>query len=152
MTRRALVIWCAMVPIAIANGAVRDLLIVPRIGPEAGHVISTIALCLAILALTWLTILWIRPLGAHDAVRIGALWLILTLAFEFLAGHFLFGTPWRRLLADYNVAQGRIWILVPLTTAVAPWLAGRLRDVLGGAPDRPRSSGGHMRPHAGGAS
>jgi hypothetical protein len=152
MTRRALVIWCAIVPVAIANGAIRDLFVAPWTGSEPAHVISTITLCLAILALTAMTIWWIRPLGAVDAVRIGALWLVLTLAFEFLAGHFLFGTSWRRLLADYNVAQGRVWILVPLTTAVAPWLAARLRHVLGGAPDRPRSNGGHMRPHPGGAS
>ncbi len=151
MTRRALVIWCAIVPMAIANGAVRDLLIVPQIGPDLGHVISTVALCLAILLLTSMTIWWIRPPRADDAVRIGALWLVLTLAFEFLAGHFLFGTSWRRLFADYNVAQGRVWILVPLTTAVAPWLAARLRHVRIEAA-RPRTSGDHLRPRIGGLS
>jgi hypothetical protein len=46
----------------------------------------------------------------------------LTVGFEFLAGHYLFGNPWRRLLEDYNVVRGRVWMLVLLTTALAPLL------------------------------
>ena len=125
MSLRAITVWCGIVPIAIANGAVREILIVPAAGQPAGHVISTITLCAAILLVTWLTIGWMRPASLRDAARIGALWLALTLAFEFLAGHYVFGTPWDRLLADYNLAEGRVWILVPITTALAPWLIAR---------------------------
>jgi hypothetical protein len=137
---RAIAVWCAIVPFAIANGAVRDVLIAPRVGVTAGHVISTALLCLAILGWTWLTIGWIRPAGSRGAVRIGVGWLGLTMAFEFLAGHYIFGTPWARLVADYDVAQGRVWILVPLTTAVAPWLAARWRHVSGAAGVRVRAA------------
>lgn len=149
MNRRALVIWCAIVPFAIVNGAIRDLWIAPEVGDARAHVISTLTLCLAIVALASLTIAWIRPFGLRAIARIGLMWLVLTLAFEFLAGHFVFGTPWERLLADYNVARGRLWILVPMTTAVAPWIAARLRGLLGGA-IQPRA-GGPMRPRVGGA-
>ena len=138
MTIRATVVWCALVPFAVANGAVRDLLIAPRAGVAAGHVLSTVLLCLAILGWTWLMIGWIRPAGSRGAIRIGVGWLGLTVAFEFLAGHYVFGTPWAQLLADYDVAQGRAWILVPLTTAVAPWLAARGRHVGGGTRIRMR--------------
>ena len=44
----------------------------------------------------------------RDAWTIGALWLTLTLAFEFLAGHYVFRTSWRQLLADYNVFRGPV--------------------------------------------
>ena len=47
---------------------------------------------------------------------------MLTLAFEFLAGHYLFGNSWERLLADYDVARGRIWPLVLIVTFVTPLL------------------------------
>ena len=63
---------------------------------------------------------WMRLATRGDAWRAGILWLVLTLAFEFLAGHYLFEAPWEQLLADYNVVQGRIWILVPMATLVAP--------------------------------
>ena len=45
----------------------------------------------------------------------GIMWVALTVAFEFLAGHYVFGNSWKRLTADYNVFRGRIWILVLLT-------------------------------------
>ena len=128
MSLRAIAVWLAIVPIAIANGAVRELLIVPAAGPAAGHVISTLMLCAAILLVTWLTLGWIRPASLRDAALIGVSWLALTLAFEFLAGHYMFGTPWRRLLTDYNLAEGRVWILVPITTAIAPWFVARARS------------------------
>jgi hypothetical protein len=54
----------------------------------------------------------------------------LTLGFECLVGHFLFGNPWSRLLEDYNVLRGRIWVLVLVTIAVAPRLCARVRGLL----------------------
>jgi|SoiMethySBSTD1v2_1073268.scaffolds.fasta_scaffold1774685_1 hypothetical protein len=134
MSLRAIAVWLAIVPIAIANGAVRERLIVPAAGPAAGHVISTLMLCAAILLVTWLTIGWMRPASLRDAARIGIGWLALTMAFEFLAGHYVFGTSWDRLLADYNLADGRVWILIPIMTAIAPWLVARARITSSRAP------------------
>ena len=54
-------------------------------------------------------------------------WVALTLAFEFLAGHYLFHNPWDKLLADYDVWHGRIWPLVPIVTLLAPVIAYRMR-------------------------
>jgi hypothetical protein len=129
VTIRALLVWSAIVPIAIVNGALRDLVISPYVSGILAHVISTALLCLAIAAWTWLMIPWIRPPDSFAAIRIGLGWLALTIAFEFLAGHFVFGTPWSRLIADYNVAQGRVWILVLATTVLSPWLASRGRRI-----------------------
>jgi hypothetical protein len=122
MIARAVAAWLAVLVLAIVNGAVRQALLTPRFGERTGHVISTILLSVLVLAAAWLLVPWVRPLTRRDAWTIGALWLGLTLAFEFLAGHYLFRDPWDRLLADYNVAQGRIWILVLVTTVVAPVL------------------------------
>jgi hypothetical protein len=130
MIARALVVWCALLGLAIANGAVREAWILPRTADATGHAISTGMLCVLILLLSWALIRWIRPIGARDAWSIGGVWLGFTLAFEFLAGHYVFGNPWGRLLEDYNILRGRIWVLVLVTTLVAPWLAGRARGLL----------------------
>jgi hypothetical protein len=124
---RALLVWLLLLIVAVANGALREGLITPRFGEAAGHVVSTLTLCAAILAAAWATIRWIGVAARRDAVRVGGLWVLLTLAFELLAGHYLFGAPWQRLLADYDVLRGHIWILVPVTTALAPLVAARLR-------------------------
>jgi hypothetical protein len=54
----------------------------------------------------------------------------MTVAFEFLAGHYIFGSPWDRLLEDYNLFGGRIWLLVLATSAFAPLIMARARNLL----------------------
>jgi hypothetical protein len=53
------------------------------------------------------------------------MWVILTVVFEFLAGHYLFENSWDRLIADYNMVRGRVWVLVLFASFFAPrWAAG----------------------------
>jgi len=129
MPFRALVIWFALLLVAVANGAFREALLIARFGSQAGHVVSTIMLCAGILIVTYLAMPWIRPDSLRDAIAIGLAWLVLTLAFEFGFGRAR-GKPWAELLADYDVLRGRIWVLVLVTTAVAPYLAARARGLL----------------------
>ncbi len=122
MTARAVVIWFSIVPVAIANGMVRDLVLVPFMGDTAARAVSSMTLAGAIVAIAWLSIQWIGPAATADAWRIGLVWLALTLAFELLVGHYVFGTPWETLRDDYNVLAGRLWILVLAAALVAPRL------------------------------
>jgi hypothetical protein len=123
---RATAVWLGILVLASANGAVRDLLLMPRLGDTVARAISTIVLCLLIVLVTWRTIGWLRPGGGREAWLIGGWWLGWTLAFEFLAGHFLFHRAWAELLADYDVRRGRIWVVVLGTTLLAPrWAAMR---------------------------
>jgi hypothetical protein len=117
---RAFAVWIGMMLLAIANGAFRDLLIFRMTGPVAGRAVSSIILCALIMIVALRTIEWIGPSSKAQAFGIGVFWLTLTLAFEFLAGHYVFGTPWATILADYDVSRGRIWLLVPLVTLLAP--------------------------------
>ena len=139
MLLRATLVWLAILVVAIGNGAVRDRWLIPTLGEQFGHVLSTISLCIAILLASFLGGCWIGPATRGDALRVGVLWLLLTLAFEFLGGHFLFGAPWSRLVADYDVLRGRIWILVLITTTLAPlltfdlWPSGGTRRATGTA-------------------
>ncbi len=82
------------------------------------------------LGATWIGIRWLGPSVAKQAWSLGLLWLAMTLAFGFGAGHFLFKKPWSELLYNVNIAQGRIWVLVPLVAAMAPWLMAKPRGVI----------------------
>jgi hypothetical protein len=125
---RAVVVWLAILVLASLNGALRDLVVAPRIGDTAARAISTVILCGLILLVTWYTIRWIGPRSPRQALGVGAFWLVLTLCFEFGAGR-LAGKPWSVILADYDVMRGRIWVLVPLVTFIAPWWVGRTRGL-----------------------
>ena len=127
MWRRALLVWVLLVGLAILNGAARETVLSPRLGPAVGHLASSVLLAGLIALTAWLSILWIAPGTARRAWAVGALWLSLTVAFEFLAGHYVFGHPWPRLLADYDILQGRVWLLVLVATLVTPIWAWRAR-------------------------
>ena len=123
MVIKAIVIWFLVLAFAIVNGFVRERFLTPRFGEQTGHVLSTLLLSAAVLASILATARWVGFSTIPQALVIGLMWVILTLAFEFGAGHYLFGTPWEKLLADYNVANGRIWPLVLLTELFSPVLA-----------------------------
>lgn len=106
----------------------RELLLRPRLGVEAAQVTSTLLLVSVVALTTWLTIRWIGPATARDGIAIGALWVALTLAFEFLVGHYVFHEPWAELLADYDLSAGRIWPLVLVVTFASPEICRRLRS------------------------
>jgi hypothetical protein len=123
MIFRASIIWFVILVLAIGNGAVRVMWAIPRMGDTWAHVWSTLTLSLLVLLTAWITMWWVGPSNGREAMVVGALWLGLTVAFEFLGGHYLFKAPWSKLLADYNVINGRIWILVLVTTFLAPWIS-----------------------------
>ena len=123
---RYLLAWFPMILIAVANGALREAWLVPRLGEHAARQVSTLllvallAIYVGIVTRTW------PILSAARAIAVGALWLALTLVFEFALGRFVSGLSWEQLLAEYNLAAGRLWALVPLWVAGAPYLFFRL--------------------------
>lgn len=125
MFARAGAVWFGIMLAAILNGAARDVLLVPRLGDLVARAISCLTLAGLILLITRLSLPWIRPASMGDAWMIGVLWLAMTLTFEIVAGHYLFGTPWPALLADYNLLAGHLWILVLIATLTAPALVYR---------------------------
>jgi hypothetical protein len=126
---RYVLAWLPMVVIAIANGAFREAWLVSRLGEHQGKQVSTFLL-IALLAGYIAAVMGIWPAASsRHAARIGALWLVLTLAFEFGMGRFVSGLSWREMLAEYDLANGRLWALVPLWIAVAPWVFYRLYRV-----------------------
>jgi hypothetical protein len=61
------------------------------------------------------------PIGTNQAALVvGAIWATLTLAFEFDFGHWVVGQSWAELLEASNLADGRVWVLVPIWTMIAP--------------------------------
>lgn len=130
MIGRAILIWFVILVLANLNGAAREAWLIPRLGEPVGRVVSTVALCGIVFLLTWFTIRWIGPANPSDAMRIGVLWLGLTLAFEFLVGHYVFRQPWTALLEDYDISRGRIWPLALLVVLFGPVLAARLKGLL----------------------
>lgn len=126
MILRYVLAWIPMIFIGIVNGTLRETTYGKHLNELQAHRVSTIIGISLFGSYIWaLTHLW-RLESSTQAIVIGAIWLGLTIAFEFIFGHYIAGHSWSRLFDDYNLFAGRVWILVLLWIAIAPWLFYRL--------------------------
>jgi hypothetical protein len=118
--------WLGLMILAIVNGALRAKLYGPAMPELRAHQLSTFsALILFTLYLWLLNQLW--PLeAARQALAIGGMWLGMTVAFEFIFGHYVMGNSWQILLHDYNLVRGRLWGFILVWTMVAPYACYRV--------------------------
>ena len=100
-------------------------------GDSTAHVISAFLLSAIVAGVAWGAIAWLHPHSANEALLIGDQWVLLTVAFEFLAGYYLFGASWEALLAQYDVSRGEMWELVLVTMLVAPVAAAFGHHLIG---------------------
>lgn len=127
---KAIGIWLLIVAAAILNGLIRDTVLTYIIGSAGALPLSGITLSLLILLITWLLV---PILGRHRGIvfmSVGLLWVLLTLSFEYLFGHFVLAKPWNEINAVFNVMDGNLFVVALITAAAAPWWAAKLRGML----------------------
>lgn len=115
-----LIAWLPMVLIGIANGVLREFTYGRFVGELTAHQLSTGVALVLFGVYVWLVVRVWPPVSTAQSVRVGIVWLVLTVAFEFLFGHYVVGHAWARLLHDYNLLAGRVWALVLIWIAAAP--------------------------------
>jgi len=122
---KTILVWFLLAFLATVNGSVRNFLYKPWVGDLVAHWISTFVFVVVIFLVTyWAFCKNLSELSDQVLLSIGFIWVLFTEAFEFLAGHYLFGNSWDKLLADYNLLAGRLWLLVVLATFFSPYLVG----------------------------
>ena len=123
---QAIMIWVLFVFVAIFNGSIRQFLIAPRTSELTAHQIS----CFTGISLFFIVMfLWLKYTGAsytgNNFILIGAGFLVATIIFEFIFGHYVMGHSWTKLLHDYNFLKGRLWALVLVWTTVGPYVVAK---------------------------
>jgi hypothetical protein len=118
--------WVLMVFIAILNGALREFGLAKTPSELRAHQLSCLTGILLFGAYTWLLSLRWELQSTNQALAVGLVWLLLTVAFEFTFGRYVAHHSWQKLLQDYNVVGGRLWVLVLLTVAPLPLIAFRV--------------------------
>lgn len=129
MVLRAVGVWFLFLIIAVINGGLRDAAIAPLVGERTAHITGSIVFALIIFFITLGLIRFIGVKSTADSLLVGALWLVMTVAFEFLFFHYVMEKPWDILLADYNILKGRLWLIVLMSTLLSPVIAARIRNV-----------------------
>jgi hypothetical protein len=124
---RAVLVWLLIIAAESVHGTLRQLFIAPAIGDLPARQLGVFIGSAIILAIAWLCSRWLGALTFRDLLRVGALWVLLTVIFEVSLGRAL-GYPWERLLADYSPAAGGLMGFGLLFMLFAPALAARLRS------------------------
>lgn len=117
---RAFAVWVLLFAVAFMNGAFRELALRRFLYELPAHQTScAIGISLILLATVLAGRKW--PFrSVSQAWTVGFVWLLLTIAWEFIFGHFVMGHPWARLFHDYALWDGRLWILVLVSIVCAP--------------------------------
>jgi hypothetical protein len=124
---RYLAAWFAMLLVSVLNGALRDFTYGRHMPELLAHQLSTL---IGIVLLGAVIRRYMRRwpfASARQALFVGLFWMALTVAFEFLFFHYVGGLSWAALLANYDLSAGRLWPLILLWVAFAPYLFYRLR-------------------------
>ena len=122
MLRKYALGWFGLMVLAIINGVARNSLYGPYMNELTAHQSSTATGIALVLAATWLmNRRWVIP-DKTTAQAIGVTWLIATVLFEFGFGHYVMGHSWDRLLQDYNLLEGRVWLLFLAATTAIPYI------------------------------
>ena len=130
MTRRGrflfkgALVWLLMPVAAIANGALRELLLASLLGEQAAEILAVLLLLVLIYLIAAVFLSRIgRRYRLADLWALGFLWMVLTIAFEIIFFGVFLSVPISALLEAYNVFAGEFWVVILLGILLAPRLA-----------------------------
>ena len=123
---KAALIWLGIACLAVINGVLRENLMVPLWGRQIALPLSGVTLCLLVFLSAWFSRGFIGAKTGVARLLVGIQWVLMTLAFEFLFGHYAVGKSWAILLQSFNIATGDLFSLVLVVSLLSPWLAARI--------------------------
>lgn len=126
-TLKALILWLLILGLAVANGGLREAVLLQALPRHVAFTLSGLLLIACVLGVTILFAPWLGRLSVAAYVYIGLLWLVLTLAFEVCFGMLVRGEGFFSLLEAYKFKDGNIWPLVLLAVTIAPLVGATLR-------------------------
>lgn len=106
---RAVMAWMAIALLETGSVALRVFFIAGRIGNQSATLLGVAMSCAIVLAVAWLALRRMYELTRGQRLLIGALWVALTLAFEFAIAR-----------PDYNPLRLAILFFGPLPVGLLP--------------------------------
>lgn len=124
---RSLAVWFVLIAVEFVHGILRAFFLRPYVGDFRSRQIGVFTGSVLILVVAFLFIRWIDAPNTKSLIGVGLLWLILTVAFELVFGHFVFGRSWEGLFSDYDVRHGGFLAFGMAVLTFSPMIATRLQ-------------------------
>ena len=104
MVLKALLVWGAILILAVLNGMLQETILISKLGAVLGNILSGVFLSALILTVTYLSLPWLSADRPVEFIAIGLGWLTLTLLFEF----------------SFGLRQGKSWSVMFLVGEDSP--------------------------------
>jgi hypothetical protein len=121
-------IWVVLAIGAILVATFRVEVFLPSFGEQTAHQLGTILYLVVQFVIIYLFIKKMKIKEPKTLLGIGIFWIVITIIFEFVFGHFVMGHSWQKLFADYNLFNGRLWILVLINNLIAPLISRKILE------------------------
>lgn len=106
---KIILMWLCFIPIPFINGILREAWYKKKIGEFWSNVVGVKFLSFSFLVYTYLFFgKYLNLFSFSQMFKIGFVWLIMTIFFEFGIG-LITKKSWSQMLMDYNVLKGRLW-------------------------------------------
>ena len=121
--------WIIFALLTLVLGAFREIVFIPatELNP---NIARALLLPIAFFYLIGVTYLFLKKTKADylksDMLKVGTLWLFLTILFEFSFGGLVMGNSLDKLISDYNLFKGRTWSLFLLCVFFSPMIVNKL--------------------------
>jgi len=79
---------------------------------------------------TYFSFTLFRVKSHRSYLFIGVQWVLMTLIFEFVFGHYVAGKSWADILQNFNPLKGNLFIVVLLVTFISPLLVAKIRGAI----------------------
>ena len=119
-------IWVILAVSAIVVATFRNGVLLPPFGEQTAHQLGTVMFLVVQFIIIFFFIKKFKIKDIKTLLRIGLFWITLTMLFEFCFGHYVIGHPWEKLFADYNLFNGRLWLIVLINNIAAPIISGKI--------------------------
>ncbi|HON80509.1 MAG TPA: hypothetical protein PK544_18605 [Spirochaetota bacterium] len=124
---RGFAVWVIIILGETVHGIIRGLYLSPVAGDFLSRQIGVFSGSVIIFIISLFFIRWIHPAGYRDCIFTGAMWLVLTMAFEIVLGMCVFGYPSERIMSDFNIFEGGLLGFGMAFLLLAPLLAWKIR-------------------------
>lgn len=135
---RATIAWFGLMFAETCQGILRTWLLQPRWGEQLARQIAFPWATMVILSLCYMMLPWIaahqqwRLFAKTQWLRVGFLWVTLTLTFEIAIGYFALSderrSVWDLLKQDYDLSRGGLMSIGLLVMGLAPLMIARVRE------------------------
>jgi hypothetical protein len=127
---KAIAIWLIFIIAESLNGTIRIFWLIPTFGDSLAHQLSFVTGAALIVAIATLFVPWLHLSRFSEMIKVGFLWMLLTILFEIGLGRFVFGYSWGQIAADYNLLQGNLMSLGLILLVLSPVIGVKIRERL----------------------